>query len=53
MYCMPVMRPRRTAQRCKAATLEKIPWTAKVEGPDRKALVYRGGDVIGWKVVAS
>jgi dihydroorotase len=38
-------------------TLEKIPWTApeevKVEGPDEKALVYRGGDVIEWKVVVS
>jgi dihydroorotase len=38
-------------------TLEKIPWTApeevKVEGPDEKALVYRGGEVIEWKVVAS
>jgi dihydroorotase len=36
-------------------TLEKIPWTApeevKVDGPDEKALVYRGGDVIEWKVV--
>ncbi len=38
-------------------TLEKIPWTApeevKVEGPDEKALVYRGGEAIEWKVVAS
>jgi dihydroorotase len=38
-------------------TLEKIPWTApeevKVEGPDERALVYRGGDVIEWKVVVS
>jgi dihydroorotase len=36
-------------------TLEKIPWTApeevKVEGPDEKALVYRGGEMIEWKVV--
>jgi dihydroorotase len=38
-------------------TLEKIPWTApeevKVEGPDERALVYRGGDAIEWKVVAN
>jgi dihydroorotase len=37
-------------------TLEKSPWTApeevKVEGPDEKALVYRGGETIEWKVVA-
>jgi dihydroorotase len=38
-------------------TLEKSPWTApqevKVEGPDEKALVYRGGEAIEWKVVAN
>jgi dihydroorotase len=38
-------------------TLEKIAWTApeeiKVAGPDEKALVYRGGETIEWKVVAS
>jgi dihydroorotase len=38
-------------------TLEKTSWTApeevKVEGPDEKALVYRGGETISWKVVAS
>jgi dihydroorotase len=38
-------------------TLEKSTWTApqevKVEGPDEKALVYRGGETIEWKVVAS
>ena len=38
-------------------TLEKSPWMApeevKVEGPDEKALVYRGGETIEWKVVAS
>jgi dihydroorotase len=38
-------------------TLEKIPWTApeevKVEGPDERALVYRGGEAIEWKVVAN
>ena len=33
--------------------LEKIPWTVRVEGPEKKALVYRGGHVIGWKVVAN
>jgi dihydroorotase len=38
-------------------TLEKTSWTApeevEVEGPDEKALVYRGGEAIEWKVVAS
>jgi dihydroorotase len=38
-------------------TLEKSPWTApeevKVEGPDEKALVYRGGETIEWKVVTN
>jgi dihydroorotase len=38
-------------------TLEKSPWTApeevKVEGPDERALVYRGGETIEWKVVAN
>ena len=37
-------------------TLEKTPWTApqevKVAGPDERALVYRGGETIEWKVVA-
>jgi dihydroorotase len=36
-------------------TLEKSSWTApeeiKVEGPDERALVYRGGETIGWRVV--
>jgi hypothetical protein len=36
---------------------EKIRWTAPdeltVEGPDGKALVYRGAEAIEWKVVAS
>jgi dihydroorotase len=36
-------------------TLEKTPWTApeeiKVPGPDERALVYRGGETIAWKVV--
>lgn len=37
--------------------LEKSPWTAppevKVPGPDERALVYRGGETIEWKVVES
>ena len=37
--------------------LEKSSWTApdeiRVEGPDEKALVYRGGEMIEWKVVSS
>jgi dihydroorotase len=37
-------------------TLEKSSWTApeevKVAGPDEKALIYRGGQTIAWKVVA-
>ena len=37
-------------------TLEKSPWTApeevKVPGPDERALIYRGGETIAWKVVA-
>jgi dihydroorotase len=36
-------------------TLEKSPWTApeevKVEGPDEKGFVYRGGETIEWRVV--
>jgi dihydroorotase len=36
--------------------LEKSPWTAppevKVPGPDERALVYRGGETIAWKVVS-
>ena len=35
-------------------TLEKSPWTApeeiRVEGPDERALVYRGGETIQWRV---
>ena len=38
-------------------TLEKIPWVApeevEVEGPDERALIYRGGETIEWKVVTS
>jgi dihydroorotase len=36
-------------------TLEKTSWTApeevKVPGPDERALIYRGGETISWKVV--
>jgi dihydroorotase len=36
-------------------TLEKSAWTApeevKVEGPEERALVYRGGETIEWRVV--
>jgi dihydroorotase len=38
-------------------TLEKSPWTApqevNVDGPDERALIYRGGETIEWKVVSS
>jgi dihydroorotase len=38
-------------------TLEKSSWLVpeevKVDGPDEKALVYRGGETIEWKVVNS
>jgi dihydroorotase len=38
-------------------TLEKVSWTApeevKVAGPDERALVYRGGETIEWKVVSA
>ena len=41
----------------KRIALEKIRWTVpdevKVEGPDGKALVYRDGEAIEWKVAAS
>jgi dihydroorotase len=37
--------------------LEQSSWTApeevKVDGPDERALVFRGGEVIEWKVVSS
>jgi dihydroorotase len=36
-------------------TLKRSPWTApeavEVEGPEERALVYRGGETIEWKVV--
>jgi dihydroorotase len=36
-------------------TLEQKTWTApeevRVEGPDERALVYRGGETIEWRVV--
>ena len=38
-------------------TLERSPWTApeeiKVDGPDERALVYRGGETIQWRVVSA
>jgi dihydroorotase len=38
-------------------TLEKVSWTApeevKVAGPEERALVYRGGETIEWKVVGN
>ncbi len=38
-------------------TLERVSWTAPsevlVDGPDEKALVYRGGEKIEWKVVTT
>jgi dihydroorotase len=38
-------------------TLEKTQWVApdeiKVEGPDERAIVYRGGETIEWKVVGN
>jgi dihydroorotase len=37
-------------------TLERTSWTAPqeiaVEGPDERALVYRGGETIEWRVVS-
>jgi dihydroorotase len=37
-------------------TLEKSSWTAPAEiavaGPDERAIVYRGGETIAWKVVS-
>jgi dihydroorotase len=37
-------------------TLEKMPWVGpeevKVEGPGERALVYRGGETIEWKVTS-
>jgi dihydroorotase len=37
-------------------TLEKSPWVApqevSVDGPDERAIVYRGGETIEWKVVS-
>jgi dihydroorotase len=38
-------------------TLERSSWTApeevKVDGPDERALIYRGGETIEWRVVSS
>jgi dihydroorotase len=37
-------------------TLERSPWTApeevKVDGPEERALIYRGGETIAWRVVS-
>ena len=37
-------------------TLERSPWTVpdevKVDGPEERALVYRGGEAMAWRVVA-
>ena len=37
-------------------TLERRPWVApeemKVEGPEERALIYRGGDTLEWQVVS-
>jgi len=37
-------------------TLERNDWTApedmKIDGPEERALIHRGGEVIPWKVVA-
>ena len=38
-------------------TLERSPWTApeevKVDGPEERALIYRGGERIEWRVVSA
>ena len=38
-------------------TLEKASWVApeeiKVEGPDERAIVYRGGETIAWRVAGN
>jgi dihydroorotase len=45
----------RMAPNAGTITLEKASWTAPtevaVEGPDERALVYRGGETIEWRVV--
>jgi dihydroorotase len=39
-----------------AITLEAVPWTApeevRVDGPEERALVYRGGESIEWRVAS-
>jgi hypothetical protein len=44
------------APNAETITLERSVWTApedvKVEGPDERALVFRGGEAIEWKVVS-
>ena len=38
-------------------TLQRSPWTVpeevKVDGPDERALIYRGGETIEWRVVSA
>jgi hypothetical protein len=53
MYCMPVIKTAKDRAALQGREAGKNPWTVKVEGPGEKALVYRGGDVIEWKVAAS
>ena len=47
----------RLAANEKTITLERSAWTApaevKVDGPGEQVLVYRGGETIAWRVVAS
>jgi dihydroorotase len=44
------------APNAETITLERRPWTAptemKVEGPDERALIHRGGETIPWRVAA-
>ena len=46
----------RLAPNTETITLERRPWTApeevKIDGPEERALVHRGGETIPWKVVA-
>jgi dihydroorotase len=47
----------RLAPNADTITLERAEWTApediKVDGPEERALVHRGGETIQWKVVAN
>jgi dihydroorotase len=46
----------RLAPNTETITMERSAWTApeevKIEGPDERALVHRGGETIRWRVVA-